>query len=385
MSRDRQDRKWTRGLTCVGVVIGLSWLEGSYPPHVANAQTLVYSFEFDEEGFSPNGGGITLAQDTIGATEGEHSLKISVVGGATFVGALTQFLPPEIGDPPGMTYVLFDLTIDEAFAGSYSVVGVTMFGSSQPDYPGGQQFGLQAQFFNESRIDILAPGTYHNLRIGLELATHPLTFEPGSFNDIFGTIGSGENDVIPGGFQFFINKSNDAPLDMYIDNVRVGSAPSGDFDGDGDYDCSDINALTTAVAQGSPIAPFDLNSDGVLSLGDVDVWRGEAGNQNIGRGRSYLPGDANLSGAVDGSDFGIWNASKFTNTSNWCDGDFNASSAVDGSDFGIWNANKFTSSDGMVASVPEPMGLCALVGGLVLGLAARSSRSRRGLSITDRI
>ncbi len=126
----------------------------------------------------------------------------------------------------------------------------------------------------------------------------------------------------------------------------------GDFNNDGFYNCADINSLTNAVATNGSVALFDLNGDGVLSILDVDSWRSEAGGINIGPGRSYLPGDANLSGAVDGTDFNIWNAAKFTDNKNWCNGNFNASTATDGSDFNIWNANKFTSSD--AAAVPEP-------------------------------
>src|SRR5690349_18111949 len=72
--------------------------------------TLAYSFETGLEGFGPNGGGVTVALDTIGATEGASSLRMSVVSGATFVGALTGTLAPNFGDPPGMDAIVFDLT-----------------------------------------------------------------------------------------------------------------------------------------------------------------------------------------------------------------------------------------------------------------------------------
>jgi hypothetical protein len=48
---------------------------------------------------------------------------------------------------------------------------------------------------------------------------------------------------------------------------------------------------------------------------------------------------------VDGSDFGIWNANRFSLNAAWCSGDFNADGGIDGSDFGIWNSFKFQSSD----------------------------------------
>ena len=75
---------------------------------------------------------------------------------------------------------------------------------------------------------------------------------------------------------------------------------------------------------------------------------------------------------MDGSDFGIWNANKFTATAAWCSGDFNADGTVDGSDFGVWNGNKFTSAAAS-SFVPEPSGW--LVGLLVM--AATAARRRR--------
>lgn len=126
----------------------------------------------------------------------------------------------------------------------------------------------------------------------------------------------------------------------------------GDFNADGLFDCADINQLTAAVAGGGSVATFDLTGDGQLTLADIDSWRQLAGEANIGPGRSYRPADANLDQVVDGTDFGIWNANKFTNATHWCLGNFNADQVIDGSDFGLWNANKFTMSDG--SQVPEP-------------------------------
>lgn len=185
--------------------------------------TLAYSFEGGSppDGFGPNGGGVTVTQDTIGATDGINSLKASVVNGATFVGALTGNIPAPIGDPPGIQSIFFDLTIPQGgeFTGGFAVVGVTIFGASQPGP--GQQFGLQAQFADFEHIGGKAAGTY-TVQIDLSSATHPTTFATGqSFNQIFGPNPGAPNDIIPTGFQFFINKSNDAPVTIYIDNVRT--------------------------------------------------------------------------------------------------------------------------------------------------------------------
>lgn len=184
------------------------------------ADTLIYGFEPDVQGFAPNGGGTTVAQDTFGATEGTHSMKYSVVTGATFVGALTTTVPAALGNPPGADHVTFDMTIgpNDAFAGGFDVLGITIFG-----FNAGAGGGLQAQFAPLVHIEGKAPGTYKDLTIPLTGATNQVDFSTNqTFNQIFG---SGANQQVVTGFQFFINKSNDAPTTVYIDNVRIGSVP----------------------------------------------------------------------------------------------------------------------------------------------------------------
>lgn len=138
-----------------------------------------------------------------------------------------------------------------------------------------------------------------------------------------------------------------------------------DFDNNGLCNLADIDLLAMEASSGGNNAIFDLNGDNDVSVADVDVWRALAGDENIGAGRPYRVGDANLDGVVDGTDFGIWNSNKFTATGKWSKGDFNVDGVSDGSDFGLWNANKFTASDGSV--VPEPTAgiLAIFVAGLI--------------------
>lgn len=137
-----------------------------------------------------------------------------------------------------------------------------------------------------------------------------------------------------------------------------GSVIDGDFDDDGDYDCHDIDALTTAIAAGSTDLSFDLTGDGDLNLADRDAWLAEGALAN-GFASPYLLGDANLDGTVNGMDFLIWNANKFTATAGWCNGDFNADGSVNGGDFLNWNAFKFQSSDALVAETDEQLTMAA--------------------------
>ena len=130
----------------------------------------------------------------------------------------------------------------------------------------------------------------------------------------------------------------------------------GDFNDDGVYDCADIDALVAEIAAATHIGSFDLTADGQVDLADRDAWLAEAGSVNLGSGRAYLLGDANLDGTVDGTDFNAWNANKFTATASWCGGDFNADGFIDGSDFNIWGVFKFQSSDGLVMQKPGNLG-----------------------------
>ena len=154
---------------------------------------------------------------------------------------------------------------------------------------------------------------------------------------------------------------------------------SGDFNGDGNWDCQDIDALTAAVATASSDLAFDMNGDGSVDVNDItdpaSGWLAVGGSNNPSQtgGNAFLPGDANLDGSVDVSDFNVWNANKFSALPAWCSGDFSSDGSIDVSDFNIWNGAKFqSSSNGGV--VPEPSSIMGLL--VMAGLLALNSRRR---------
>jgi hypothetical protein len=255
--------------------------------------TLGYSFETLDEmgrpgGFHNNGGGTTVTQDTIGATEGTKSMKVSIVGGATFVGAQTEFFGDFFGDPPGFDHIHFDMTITQRFdipnptpppdRLGFARIGVIVFGVTQPDFPGGQ-LAVQAQLANlaEDEVPIggLEPGTYKDRRIDLDKLTDPITFETKAFNQIFGTEGSGPNDIIPTSWEFYFNKTGGAefPLTVYIDNVRFGNSVLGDYDGNDVVDAADY----VLWRNGGPLRN-EVADVGTVSPADYDEWRARFGN-----------------------------------------------------------------------------------------------------------
>ena len=203
------------GFICIVAAVSLGWCATA-----AHAQvSLAYSFETvtpaGPDGFF--GLGATVSQDTIGATHLAHSMKYTVgVGG--FVGARTEtVVPPALNDPPGVTHVLFDLTLTEAYTDTFADIGITLFGHAL-NAPGGAQFGHQVQFADQLEIAGLAPGTHLDRSISLDTSVGP--YRPGeSFNDIFGP---GPTDLtVSSAFQFFINKNVLTPVTVYIDNVRL--------------------------------------------------------------------------------------------------------------------------------------------------------------------
>jgi hypothetical protein len=254
--------------------------------HITQAQTLVYSFEESLDGFAPNGGGIEVAQDTIGATHGTQSMFVDVSSGATFVGALTSTLHEAIENPgslgTGIDHVLFDLTITEEFAppppdARFAVVGVTIFARTED----GSATGIPVQFRHEYHIDRRPAGTYP-VRIDL-LDAHPygpdFQVDNASFNEIFGDV----DDMVPTGFQLFFNKTGtlmDHPLTVYIDNIRVGFTPPGapgDFNQDGNVDAADYVVWRKNLDTNNEL-PNDNDLGVPITTAHYDLWRQNYGN-----------------------------------------------------------------------------------------------------------
>jgi glucose/arabinose dehydrogenase len=145
---------------------------------------------------------------------------------------------------------------------------------------------------------------------------------------------------------FYRDEGAASPIDSgsRLLRVRYVDPLPGDFTGDGVYDCSDIDLLVGQIAAQTNGSLFDLTGDGLVDVADRDFWLSVAGQANLGAGRSYQLGDANLDGTVDGQDFLIWNNNKFTDSNGWCGADFTADGTTDGADFLKWNNNKFQSA-----------------------------------------
>jgi hypothetical protein len=76
-----------------------------------------------------------------------------------------------------------------------------------------------------------------------------------------------------------------------------------------------------------------------------------------------LPGDANLDGFVDASDFNLWNDHRSESGAGWHGGDFNRDGMTNSPDFQIWVDHRFQANGipGQPMPVPESTSLSLLV------------------------
>ena len=143
--------------------------------------------------------------------------------------------------------------------------------------------------------------------------------------------------------------------------VEIVTLPPGDLDGDGSFTCLDVDALSAAISSGSTNPQFDLDGDGMVTQSDLAAWLVHAGSVNNPDESPFLPGDANLDGAVDAMDFDQWVANRFTVNPNWCSGNFNADGVVDLRDLHLLNESFGPSAN----LVPEPACVLHLVVGVL--------------------
>ncbi|MCA9262740.1 MAG: lamin tail domain-containing protein, partial [Planctomycetales bacterium] len=132
--------------------------------------------------------------------------------------------------------------------------------------------------------------------------------------------------------------------------VDYGALPNGDFTADGIVSSDDVDLIYDSMRFGYQNLTWDLNVDGQVSRADAVYLVEQILNTRLG--------DANLDGAVDGSDYAVWQQSLFASCGSWARGDFNGDGGVDVADFNLWNANKFTGRPNMAQSgrTPRPPG-----------------------------
>lgn len=169
------------------------------------------------------------------------------------------------------------------------------------------------------------------------------------FRTIENLIASAFNDS---GQLLFIASFTDGS-DALVLSHAIDFTLSGDFDGDGDFECDDIDALRSEIIAATDNLAFDMNGDGVVSNSDIDTWLMSAGISEIGA--AFLVGDVDFSGTVDSVDLGLM-LNNFSDTAGlgWCSGNLNGDTMVDSSDLGLLLNSFNRTSIAASAAVPEP-------------------------------
>jgi hypothetical protein len=252
----------------------------------AQTPTLIYSFENGDspnnlDGFAPNGGGATVTQSTIGATDGSSSLKFTMVAGAFFSGPLTANIVPALLSPETEA-INFDLTIPATgqFTGTFADIGISEFGTDNSEPPNTSNDQLQSTPNANKNID-LAPGTY-NLTIPLQALDNPITGEgPVPFSSCFGSDPSSQLVALTG-FEIYINKSTDVPLTVYIDNIKAEPL-LGDTNDDFNVNSTDLNTVIANFGKTvtGGYADGDFNGDGVVNADDFALFKLGAAEYNF--------------------------------------------------------------------------------------------------------
>jgi hypothetical protein len=204
-----------------------------------------------------------------------------------FAGVLTSQLNEAINDPPGVDFVLFDVTIPTPFGDQqgFARTSITIFGF-HPDFG-----SLQAQFLaSEVSLGDLPAGTHH-IRINLTPAAQ---FPGKSFNDLFGPP-EDPTQLTVTGFQIYINKSVTVPFTVYFDNIRVGEYDA-DFNDDGKVDGLDFSQWRSNFGSGTAA---DADGDGDSDGADFLVWQRQFGATGLnGAAAVPEPGTTALAGAA---------------------------------------------------------------------------------------
>ncbi|MCA9263627.1 MAG: hypothetical protein KDA60_07245 [Planctomycetales bacterium] len=130
----------------------------------------------------------------------------------------------------------------------------------------------------------------------------------------------------------------------------------GDLSPNGRLNCSDLNNLRVLINDNTYSTRWDINVDSHIDRRDYLAWMELAADRNQ-NGQPYLPGDANLDGVVDATDYRLLENNLLrpvystSPSAYWCRGDFNFDAQIDGQDFNLWNQYKFQST-----ASPAPAG-----------------------------
>ncbi len=155
-------------------------------------------------------------------------------------------------------------------------------------------------------------------------------------------------------------------LDNVMLSLSAGGPVTGDFNGDGLLNVSDVDSLVGEIVAGTNDPLFDITEDGTVDKADLTEWLSVGAEQN-GFAAAYLPGDSDLDGSVDPGDLNNLALSWRQDVARWSAGDFTADGSVNATDLNDLALNWRQSIPAAAAdspAVPEPSSLLLIVMGL---------------------
>ena len=141
-----------------------------------------------------------------------------------------------------------------------------------------------------------------------------------------------------------------APVTLSLLGPGVAPVRLGDFDGDGDIDADDIDALGAAIQAGSTDLTFDMDGNGLIEQADFNLHVTTLVDTLIGEGSGTMAGDFNLDGVIDLIDLGTV-GEQYGMGTGWATGDADGNGLVDLIDLGSVGENYGFAA---TAPIPEP-------------------------------
>ena len=155
----------------------------------------------------------------------------------------------------------------------------------------------------------------------------------------------------------FGNISNPTGWTIHLDRpLVVTSGVIGDFNGNAELDVQDLDLLVAELQSDRNVDLFDVNSDENVDHTDLTKWLLDAAVQD-GFAEPYLPGDANLDGAINAVDLNAVGFHWLQDVALWSAGDFTADGKVNAADLNALGKNwlkELPLAAAETTAVPEP-------------------------------
>ena len=267
--------------------------------------------------------------------------------------------------PAGGDFYQLTFDRDVLFESVVFYEGEYVLGGSPNAYPG--DYEAQGGFFEDLTVEVFADGAWLPVT-GLTLSEALNEFK------FYQTITLSFDSILGDAVRIRGTAGGLWEYTSIIELEAYGLLPGPDFDGDGDVDADDVDALCANM--GGESAIFDTDSDGDVDADDfvfhVETFlEFDTDGDGTPDGAGTFRGDFNLDGSVNGTDLSIM-VGGFGGAVGFAGGNANCDGTVNGTDLSIL-AGDFGNI--ATAAIPEPATLSVLILGACLPLFRRKNEA----------